>query len=95
MQPVAATRLRVAVTTRLFHRVCMNFASCDVLSATPIPAALLDRLAWHRAIRTEYAAVAQFQSQHRAVACAVIEKLASVSWHQLSLRRAACGTGDG
>jgi len=43
----------------------------------------------HRTVGTKDAAVARLGAQHRLAADALVEKLASVSWHRLALSEAA------
>lgn len=56
--------------------------------------AQLDGRASHRSKRTEHAAISRLRFEPRATPFAVVEKLASVGWHGLSLGMSTFWTGD-
>lgn len=55
---------------------------------------LLNRRAWHRTERTEYAAVARIRSQQRLALAALIVELAGIGRHGFLLGMAAMRTGQ-
>lgn len=48
----------------------------------------------HRRVGAENTTIASFWSQNHPAACAIIEKLAGIGWHNLGLCGAASRTGD-
>jgi hypothetical protein len=69
-------------------------SGCQLRHSRTTSFILLDRWAWHRPVRAEYAAIARLWFKPLATSLAVIEKLARIGWHLLSRLVPALRTGD-